>query len=358
MRFDDLNRCCQAAGSAARTSADAVKKALIAFHDEQRFVTPGQGRYVCFGLAVPYAAEKLLIEDARRFPRVLESAEEYERQPRPFRRMYRGLLHSYFQYDAHRPNCPHIGRSNWQALRDYLERRRGFASEGGGFVPAWVGVLESHRSLLSQNPCAPYAEDALRGDSARFREAQEGLDIPETSWLTREIVLAQLREAAESIDARFKERIGALVGLAAEHALLRDDILKGTLDRYARCDDLTVDTRLRDATVTEWGNPWLQAHAAKWGRVSDKARKMVAGWLKVELITLFFQKLAADGINDRRRVNFWLRYHEHIDDMYFALGNVARRQRDADFKELRQKMGDHQLTLHALGDPGTMPSSC
>jgi hypothetical protein len=76
---------------------------------------------------------------------------------------------------------------------------------------------------------------------------------------------------------------------------------------------------------------------------------MVADWLKLELLQQFFGLLAEDGANDKRRLRFWERYIESIDDMYFALGGYAGTNRSRDFVELRKKMSGRVLDLHAGG---------
>jgi hypothetical protein len=65
---------------------------------------------------------------------------------------------------------------------------------------------------------------------------------------------------------------------------------------------------------------------------------MVSEWLKREFIEAFFTKLAEDGVGDRRRANFWLRYVKSMDNIQFALGGKALSSRDRDFEVLRKKM--------------------
>jgi hypothetical protein len=88
---------------------------------------------------------------------------------------------------------------------------------------------------------------------------------------------------------------------------------------------------------------------AKWSLVGEDARAMVTDWLKLVLIQQFFSLLAADGTNDTRRLKFWERYHDSIDDMYFALGNTAYYHNGADFKDIRKKMEGRLLNLQSAG---------
>jgi hypothetical protein len=110
------------------------------------------------------------------------------------------------------------------------------------------------------------------------------------------------------------------------------------LDKYASVAQPSIDESLRNAAVEWWGNPWLPSNEMRWGGVVPKAREMVAEWLKREFIEAFFTKLAEDGVGDRRRANFWLRYAKSMGNIQFALGTRALYSTDRDFVALRQKM--------------------
>ncbi len=77
---------------------------------------------------------------------------------------------------------------------------------------------------------------------------------------------------------------------------------------------------------------------------------MVSGWLKQWLIKEFFTKLAEDGVGDRRRANFWLRYVNLIENsMQFALGAKALYSTDRDFEVLRKNMTGLYTELKGAG---------
>ena len=142
-----------------------------------------------------------------------------------------------------------------------------------------------------------------------------------------------------------------MLDLLAKHPLAINAGVAKLLTRYRTCKTVTIHPGLRDFTVAQWGNPWLSLNGAKWSLVGDDARAMVADWLKLDLIQQFFSLLAADGTNDTRRLKFWERYHDSIDDMYFALGGTARWHRGADFQDIRKKMAGRLLNLHSAGPP-------
>src|SRR6516165_4982183 len=163
--------------------------------------------------------------------------------------------------------------------------------------------------------------------------------------------LGQIDAATRKDDATFQQYLPGLLDLLAKHPLAINAGVAKLLTRYRTCRTVTIHPGLRDFTVAQWGNPWLSLNRAKWSLVGDDARAMVADWLKLVLIQQFFSLLAADGTNDTRRLKFWERYHDSIDDMYFALGDTARWHRGADFQDIRKKMAGRLLNLHSAGPP-------
>ena len=65
---------------------------------------------------------------------------------------------------------------------------------------------------------------------------------------------------------------------------------------------------------------------------------MVEGWLKRRLIKDFFELLARDGAADLRRLNYWLKWEPEISDMWFLLGEDARRNKTEAFLSVRKRM--------------------
>ena len=328
---------------ADRPAQDAITAAVVAFYTSSQFASFRQTRLVAFGcLARVLPRNQILIEDSERFPRVLNGVDAYSDQPRAFRLCYRGLLYAYFGYNFEQ--APEVGRDNWQALRAYL-RARAENTRTAGTLPAWVDRLQSNRDLLENDPVRIYAAELLNDEPERFQAACKDLDIHDSSWLIWHIVLGQIKAAAESSDSTFKSQLSRLVDLLARHPLAADRGLALLLKRYRDCASHEVHAELRDLAVAQWGNPWLKRNDAKWSLVQGDARSMVTTWLKLVLIQQFFSLLAEDGRQDPRRLKFWEKYHEHIDDMYFALGPTASHSRDKDFQDIRKKMDGRRLRL-------------
>jgi hypothetical protein len=140
-----------------------------------------------------------------------------------------------------------------------------------------------------------------------------------------------------------------LLTLIDEHPVHGDQALARILDRYAACRPLEIEPDLRDASINRWANPWLEHNDAKWALVKPETRALVSSWVKLRLIDDFFRLLADDGLNDRRRIDFWKRYVDRITDMHFALGEAAYRDSRPDFRSLRQAMKGRLLRLESGG---------
>jgi hypothetical protein len=335
-----------------RPPRDAVMAALQAFVRDKHISSFRQAFLICFGCTDPALVGSLrLIEDEVRFPKLLSAIDTYLPNPRAFRRCYRGLLGAYFGYDYKHETAQTAGKRNWEVLRTYLnERIQNTITHG--VLPSWVDVLQANMHLLGNDPAGPYGESLLLGRFDEYECARKALAIPETSWLTWQIVLAQVETARRKDDHVFQEHLSNLLELLAKHVLAINDGLRALLSRYYTISARGQHPGLRDFAVLHWGNPLLSLNRPKW-KVSDDVRKMVAGWLNLKRIQQFFSLLAEDGTADTRRLKFWERYHESIDEVYFALGNSARSHQGRDFREIRREMEqDGQLLeLHNAQGP-------
>lgn len=349
MEIRRLERVLGGAG-AGRPPRDRLREAVLRFRETGELDDLASTRAVCFGAVERFGQHAPLVEDLQRFPRVLEGADRYVDEPRRFRRCYRGLLHSYFAYDGEHEQTPTAGRHNWQKLRHYLQARRA-AIRAEGFQPEWVVAIDNHYNLLTEAPADRYGQDLLEGCHDAVEQIKARLDISDASWLMRKLIIAQIQAATRESDEQFRRRVQTLLNLLSGHELLEDEGLTLILDRYSAITAPALHMGLRDHSVERWGNPWLERNTPKWSRVKKQARSLVTTCLKIDLIKQFFEVLAEDRGTDSRRLKFWLKYHEAIDDMYFALGPQMRESRAADTRRLRDKMGDHLLTLERPGTP-------
>lgn len=330
-------------------SEDHLLEAVRRFWDRQEVPAFRDAYLLSWGLCLPHRPTgPCLLEDGQRLQRVLDGVDGWTFRPPAYRRCYQGLVKSYFTYDALSESVTPAIRSNWNLLRDYL-RDRNHLIRDAKTNPQWVDTAIGNRQLFGNNPCEPYVETLLRGDSGSIDHLCEQLGIGKASWFMRELVLAQVHGATRLGHEQFKALMPRLLELLAGNVVLRDRGLVLILDRYVGIPGLDQHQILKEASVNWWGNPWLPSNETRWGAVIPEVRTMIADWLKLEFIETFFTKLAEDGLGDRRRMEFWKRYVKAINHIEFALGSAARSSRERDFVVLRDRMKGLIRDLDASG---------
>lgn len=325
-------------GAGGCVPRDLQEEAVRRFWTSKRVDGLKDARLVSYGIALPVGPQRLrVIEDRERFPALLDGVDQFLPAPKQYRRCYQGLLSGYFAYDPEASAAPKAGRENWETLRTYLGKRSGRILDEGR-NPQWADSLQEHRTLLGEDPCMRYGGPLLAGDHAEVDELREVLNISDSSWFMRKLYLAQVRAVVAKPDSDFLGFLQHALDLLQENELVRDEGLTLVLNRFARLKPPPLAIPLRDAAVNWWGNPWLKSNAMRWGRVSSEARAMVSEWLKLEFIEAFFTLLAEEHSGDNRRLAFWVRYANSVEDIHFALGADARENPSADFRALRKKM--------------------
>ncbi len=321
---------------------DLLQDAVRLFREAGELSNLSMARSVCYGSAIRFGQlEPPLIEGAT-FRQLLLKIDEYRKEPRRYRRCYRGLLHTYFVYDGEA--APEIGQRNWTYLRLYLEQyRRAIRAEG--VTPDWVKSIDDNANLLSEDPVSRYGPELLEGQTEVVDRFRSDLEIADASWVVRKLVRAQIEAATREFDDGFRKRVQPLLKVLSGYPLLEDAGLQLILNRYAQMKTPPLHPALRDRVMECWGSPWLERKKVNWSRVSLQAQQLVATWIKLDLIREFFEALSEDRETDKRRLEFWQQYHESIGDMYFALGPSVLSARGVDIKRLRDRMADHLLTL-------------
>ena len=332
-------------------ASDLVLEALLRFRHSTTLPNLREAQLVSYGCVEPFGRDKeRLIEDAQLFPTLLASIDAYRPKPRAFRRCYRGLLSGYFSYDPDLASSARHGKSNWRTLRSYLyERLPDIQSKD--IEREWVDAIIGHKNLLTSSPFDRYGLSLLSEDQSEFEETKQKLNISEASWVVAQLIIRQIEIAASQSNSAFVDHLPRLLTLISKHEVVLDRALAKLLDRCVSCENTPARNVVCNFSVTSWGNPWLQSNRARWGKVTDPARQMVADWLKLDFIRQFFGLLSENSANDKRRLKFWERYHNSIDDMYFALGSAARTNRSIDFVSLRKKMVGRVLNLNSGGSP-------
>ncbi|MEJ5999925.1 EH signature domain-containing protein [Paucibacter soli] len=343
-----------AASSDAKPNADVMQAALTQFYETQKVANFTELKYLCYGVTVPIRGHQVRLIDQRSlFGAVLTMVEEREGQAKQFRRCYQGLLSAYFGFEGNGDEAD-PGPANWRRLRGFLGHKLDGvrkAARQRGEPPAWLETLGSHRNLLGEDPCAPYAGALANGDSSGLRAVCEGLGIPSSSWVWDDALMAYVRLVCAGSDPAFTRGLPGVLDLVNDRIDLRlpqrlaTKATAHTVSRYSRCGDRPEHGGLRDTALAKVGNPWL-ARSAWDAEVNDEpARQMVEGWLKRRLIKDFFELLAQDGGADLRRLNYWLKWEPKISDMWFILGAEARRNPSPEFKSLRERMSGRSRVL-------------
>lgn len=331
----------QIKASKALIDDDVVRKSIARFWNEQKLDSLRDAQLVSHGLTLKVDSTKpSLMEDRQRFRAVLDTQAgvgQWLENPRWFRRCYRGLVGSYFSYDGRDSKKPVDGQKNWIDLRDYLFKHSERIIDAE-FSMDWVEVATQNRSLFSDKPCAQCASAAFEGRTEVIDLITNELGIDRDSWFHWELIMAQVRHATSLVDDRFVDQIPRLLSLITGNVFVREKAMAQILDRYAESRQTVVHPALRDTAVAWWGNPWLPSDEQRWGGVQQHTREMVAVWLRKDFIEAFFAKLARDGVGDKTRANFWLRYVKSMKQVEFGLGSLALNSRDRDFVLLREKM--------------------
>ncbi|CAK0763641.1 hypothetical protein CCP3SC5AM1_3500001 [Gammaproteobacteria bacterium] len=114
------------------------------------------------------------------------------------------------------------------------------------------------------------------------------------------------------------------------------DVLAILLKRYYDSQfQNTAHPSLQRIALETWGSPNLGRNI-RWGYAEDFVRQMVLRWLSREDIQDFFRLLLQDKVGDERRLNFWMRYADAIQETHIALGKRALGD-DSDYVEMRQR---------------------
>jgi EH_Signature domain len=259
--------------------ADACLQALAQFRASGELPSLKQARLACYGLALePLPGQLSLLEDAPLLDRLLAATERWRPAPLRYRRLYQGLLHSYFAFD------PAAGGGSADRQRAALRLRNHLAAHARATVdpqhnPPWVRRVATSPHLFTEAPAAPYADALLRGDTRPVDLLCGELGIAAGSWFRRELVAAQLQAVLALPEAAFPSGIPPVLKLVARQPLLRDDALRGLMDRWAGLSPTRpAHAALMQAARLSWGDPANQPPDPRWHQLGPAARAMFAGW--------------------------------------------------------------------------------
>lgn len=315
---------------------DRVLRAVTTFIQSRDLQDLNQVRLISWGLSLPHAQKKPLIELAEPFSVFLDSIRlNWSRNAFPIK-AWRGLLSSYFSYSGP-DTADKTGKANWEAIRTFLKETFPSLLERRKATPSWALKLGEHLNLLDDNPCERYAFTSLHGDTAPTEELRKDLAIPQTSWLINELVRAQVSWACSLEDSKYKLCLPHLAKALRAVPIYVNMGLIQILTRYSHCEDASENSDLSQLAVEYWGNPKLPGNM-RWGHVDREIKAMVLKWLIGRDLETFFDLMTSDNRadQDQRRLKFWRRYLGSIQDASFALGHKAWHSQNKDYVELRR----------------------
>ncbi len=328
-------------GEGRQPDADLVSTALRRFAATNELRSYADTRNVCYGVSIASEAGRALIEDRRGLALLLQAVDKLTSSPRRLRRCFHALSSAYLS----RGTSPNDGDADWETLRSRLEAWLPSLLKLTP-RPAWVGGLADHQNLLTRDdPTSRYASECLSGESTGFDDACERLTIGQSSWLRDRVILSAVDAACSKSHEEFNLLTQRIIDLVRRHPGVQREAASRLLGRYSAQDSRAPHPGLRALAIETFGNPLVTANKQRWFEVPQKARELVTDWMKGFLIERFFELLSHDGVTDRRRPEFWLRYRGSIDNIWFVLGRNAMTNEALDFRRVRDAMGSQWLPL-------------
>ena len=342
-------------------SADTIAAAVAAYRRTGELPRFADLKYVCLGAAEIDEQGHCLLDEVSLRQDLLDRAENIA-EPRRQMKCFQALLRSYWSFPLHGDRVSAQAQRGFALLRAWLARRYGELEQVKMRKPEWFAMLSMHLNLLGEHPCERYGPALLEGKGASLQLAVDDLAIPSGSWVLEEAVLALMQAATQLGDEAFHARLPQLLALTRGEAGLAVSLglsrrcLSCLLWRYARQASVIEHLPLFDAALDLLGNPTL--HRPAWdalvlderGATDEVARAMVSSWLKQRLIKDFFQRLAAEGASETRRLDYWLRYEPFVEDMWFALGSEDQRRSGRAYEDFRRYAQGRLLELQDDGE--------
>jgi len=346
-------------GAGISVDSPTILEAIARFRKSGNIETFRDLKHIAIGVGIVNAEGFCVLSEQVLTDALFRIADD-QGQPHRRTRVFQALLSAYWSFPLHGKSTTEAALAGWQRLRAWLQSACPRIARQSDFKPPWFATLSRHRNLLDDDPCDRYGTELLQGKATSLNDARDGLAIPQDSWVFEEALLAQMRTATALGDKGFKSALPRLLNLMSAKSempvaeRLRVKCVALLVTRYARCVDDTEDAALRDCATSTIGNPWL--HRLNWDawvradqRPDDNAREMVNRWLRDRLVSDFFELLSAEGMNDRRRLKYWLRYAPFVDDMWFALGTSTRMRRNSQFIDFCGRAKGRLLALEGGG---------
>lgn len=262
------------------------------------------------------------------------------------RKVWFGLLHSYFSY----PSEPPESCANWLQLRARLAETLPVLIQGQTRPKAWSRALDRHSELLTDRAGLALGAALFDDNKEIAQDIASYLPIPATSWLWRRIISAQLAMLSAVSDERFLTSVSSMMKLAGQHPLQTDSILAALLTRYQSSSYRNEpNLELKQFALDHWQNPQMKS-ANRWSLVGEDVRKMMLHWFAKADLEHFFSLLQGEGGVDRARLDYWLRFVDQISYTRIVMGTDAYFNPSDDFVDFRAK-NKGRFSQMTNGDP-------
>lgn len=319
-------------GAPATPPSQARIEALGRLRDARVDLTRKDWHLISWGLCDDCGLAALPLETDSMFNKVMHYVDA-EALKGMSRKVWFGLLHSYFAYPQ---EAPHL-HANWGVLRGKLAATLPALLRHQKREKAWATALENHVELLTADAGKALGKAFLNRDIDVAQEIATYLPIPATSWLWRSVIHAQLALLETSGDDDFLGMIDTMLELALTHPRYLDMILSSVLTRYAKSGHREVPhLELKQFALDQWQNPQINS-ANRWTSVTEDVRRMVLKWFAQADLEQFFSLLQGEGGVDRPRLLYWLRFVDQITYTRIVMGGDAFSNRSADFADFRTK---------------------
>ncbi len=287
---------------------------------------------IAWGLCDQCGHAGMLIDDPWLFAKVLDFIDA-ETESGLTRKIWFGLLHSYFAYPAEDPTA----NIRWRTLRHKLESTLP-ALLGCQIRPkSWAQALARNSDLLTERAGEKLALALAQNDDTVANDVATYIPVPEHSWLWRDVINRRLDMLNRTSDQEFRPAIPFLLKLGTQHPTHADRILASVLGRYA-ASTFRSDTHseLKQTALDLWQNPQVRT-ANRWSLVPEDVRRMVLQWFAKADLEHFFSLLQGDGSVDHARLHYWLRFVDQISYTRIVMGMDAFTNQSADFIDFRTK---------------------
>jgi hypothetical protein len=215
-------------------------------------------------------------------------------------------------------------------VQEWQDRPALFSDRAAGFLATEIcsgqkavdEVLKSH-NVRPLTKLGLSARDAAARSASEYLRRVEGVRDNEWSlhclkWMT-DGVLSELTTASAFADA--------ITSLILSESAKRSESFQLALRSYVQNHERLGDPRLRESSLN-------------WRSIAPEASQRYLSWLARDSIIFFFNTILPNNNENRRRKDFWLRYHDRIKDFQVAVS-------EADLWKVRASQRSSELMCYS-----------